>query len=123
MTVDELIDSTWEALRPSLFRRAVLGQQRCAELVMHVLAEFPDREFASRGAVEGNAVDRQIRSELEARVSRRFHASGQKPGRYGSVFFSIVVTWAVSAIVQYLVVQWWKRQFDAAAIRRGYGWK
>lgn len=123
MTLDQLVDQTWDELRGNMFRRAILGKRRCAELVMHTLACFPDRELVALKATAGSDLERQIVKQVEEKVASRYKATGQEPGTYGFVFLSIVLYWAVSAIVQYLVVQWWKRHFDAAAIRREYGWK
>lgn len=121
MTTDALIDSVWNELRPSLFRRSILGKRRCSEIVLHALAEFPDREFAARKATQGSSAERRIVEETEKRVAKRMKTStGDEV--YGSVILSLVLMWAVSSIVQYLVLQWWKRHFDAAAFRREYGW-
>jgi len=124
MTLDELIDDTWTALRPGLFRRALLGRQRCAELVMLAVAEFPDREL--RGCPRGSAYEQQMQEQLTERVAARFRATSGKAVAaepYGFVFLSIVLMWAIAAIVQHLVVKWWERHFDAAAIRSQYGWR
>jgi len=123
-TLDELIDATWNSLRPSLFRRAILGRQRCAELVMLACANFPDRELTT--CTQGSSRDHGIRKELAEIVEAKYRRSAAgRDGQdaYGMVFMSIVLMWAVSAIVQYLVLQWWKKHFDAAAIRKQYGWK
>lgn len=122
-TLDQLIDETWDSMRGNLFRRAILGKKRCAELVMHAVASFPDREFKSLNVRQDSDVERQVIKDVERRVAQRYTATGQEPGTYGYVFLSLVLYWAISAIVQYLVVQWWKRHFDAESIRREYGWK
>jgi hypothetical protein len=31
--------------------------------------------------------------------------------------------WAIAAIVAHIAVEWWKRHFDAAAMRAQYGWR
>lgn len=123
MTLDQLCDETWDSLRGNLFRRAILGRQRCDQLVMHALACFPDRELTSLKAARGSELESQIVQDVEGKVAERFRETKQEPGTYGFVFMSLVLYWAVSAIVQYLVVQWWKRHFDAEAIRKEYGWK
>jgi len=124
MTVDELIDDTWNALRPSLLRRSMLGRKRCAELVMHTLAVFPDREYYAMQAAEGSAADRRLRVETEERVHDRMRNSvAAEPGVYGFAIMSLVMMWAVSAVVQYLLAQWWKQRFNAGDFRREYGWK
>jgi len=120
MTLDELIDDTWVALRPG-FRRAWLGRERCAEIVSLAVAEFPDREL--RGCIRGSAYDRQMAEHLTERVSTRFRARATGAEPYGFAFLTIVLMWAIGAIVQHIVVRWWERHFDAAAIRAEYGWR
>jgi hypothetical protein len=123
MTLDELIDATWTSLKPSLFRRTILGRRRCAELVMLACANFPDRELVS--CTKDSARDKELRKELTDIVAAKYRqsaASRDEHDAYGMVFMSVVLFWAASAIVQYLVLQWWKKHFDAAAIRKQYGW-
>ena len=121
--LDELIDEAWLALRGSLFRRAVMGKQRCAEIVMLTLAHFPDRELKT--CLKGSAYAKQAERTLAETVERKYRASHVTVdgGTYGMVFLTIVLTWAVEAIVRYLLAQWWKKHFDAEQIRRRYGWQ
>lgn len=122
-TLDELIDGAWVSLRGNFFRRALLGKQRCSELVMLSCASFPDRELL--GCMDGSAHAKAVQAALVDRVAAKYRqtrGAAIQAEPYGMVFLSIVLMWAVSAIVQYLVVKWWQKHFDAAAIRKQYGW-
>lgn len=120
--IDDLIDECWGAMRPSLMRRAVLGKQRCAQLVMMTLANFPDRELV--GATPGSAYERQQKRMLAARVEAQYRSGAPTTqGTYGAVFLSIVLAWAIKAIVEYLIDQWLKKHFSMHDIRQQYGWK
>lgn len=122
MTLDDLVDECWMAMRPSLFRRAILGKRRCAHLVMMSLANFPDRELV--GAAPSSAADRQARKQLAATVEAKFRETAQEvTGTYNAVFMTIVLAWAIKLIVAYLISAWFKRQFSIEEIRERYGWK
>lgn len=121
-TMDDLIDECWGIMRPSLMRRAVLGKQRCAQLVMMALANFPDRELV--GTIPGSAYERQQKRTLAARIEAQYRKNvGEVQGTYGAVFLSIVLAWAIKAIVEYLIDQWLKKHFSMDDIRHQYGWK
>jgi hypothetical protein len=120
--IDELIDECWGAMRPSLMRRAVLGKQRCAQLVLMTLANFPDRELV--GTTPGSAYEKQQKRTLAARVEAKYRKDAPaNHGTYGAVFLSIVLAWAIKAIVEYLISQWFKKSFSMDDIRQQYGWK
>lgn len=123
-TLDDLIESTWTALRPNLIRRALLGRKRVAELVMLTCAEFPDRELAD--CERGSPHDLEQREQLARRVEARYRATAQAATAaepYGFVILVTILTWAIAAIVAHIAVRWWERHFDAAGMRRQYGWK
>ena len=120
--IDDLIDECWGAMRPSLMRRAVLGKQRCAQLVMMTLANFPDRELI--GSDFGSAYEKQQRRTLAARIESQYRDNAPAArGTYGSVFLSIVLAWAIKAIIAYLFERWFKKSFSMDDIRQQYGWK
>jgi hypothetical protein len=124
MTTSQLCDEVWLSLRGNLFRRTILGRKRCDELVMLSCAEFPDRELSA--CVQGSEQEREQIDRMIDRVSSRYQQiRSASPGKqeYGFAFLTLVLVWAVSAIVQYLVIKWWKKHFDAAEMRRQYGWK
>jgi hypothetical protein len=121
-TIDELIEECWGSMRPSLMRRAVLGKKRCAQLVMMTLANFPDRELV--GATPGSSSERQHRRKLATKVESQYRDDAPSAkGTYGAVFLSIVLAWAVKAIVDYLIDQWLRKHFSMDDIRQQYGWK
>lgn len=121
-TIDELIDECWGSMRPSLMRRAVLGKQRCSRLVMMSLANFPDRELV--GTAPGSAYERQQKRMLAARVESQYRKDAPPATTtYGAVFLSIVLAWAIKAIVEYLIDRWINNRFSMDDIRQQYGWK
>ena len=120
--IDDLIDECWGSMRPSLMRRAVLGKKRCAQLVLMALANFPDRELV--GATPGSAYEKKQKQTLAARVEANYRKDAPPThGTYGAVFLSIVLAWAIRAIVEYLIDQWLKNHFSMDDIRHQYGWK
>lgn len=123
MTIDELTDDVWHSLRGNLFRRAVLTRRRCDELVMLSCAEFPNRELSSSGASPNSEKEEEILKRAADRVVARYQSQARGPQEYGFVFLSMILMWAAAAIIQYLVVKWWQRHFDAEAIRARYGWE
>lgn len=125
VSVDAIIDGTWDALRGNYFRRAMLGKVRCAEIVMHTLAVFPDRQIVALKATKGSAVEQQVIESTIVAVAERYQmtSAAKQQSPYGFVLLSLVLYWAIAAIVQHLIVEWWKRHFDAAALRQEYGWK
>lgn len=123
MTLDDLIDDTWRTLRANYFRRALLGKKQCAELVMLTVSEFPEADL--QACAQGSDYEKTLVGELITRVASRFAdnriASGKQ--EYTFAFMSVILLWAVSAIVQHLVTQWWDRHFSAETIRAQYGWR
>ena len=100
----------------------MLGKQRCAQLVLMTLANFPDRELV--GTMPGSAYERQQKRTLAARVEAKYRKDAPPThGTYGAVFLSIVLAWAIRAIVEYLIDQWLKKHFSMDDIRQQYGWK
>ena len=120
--IDDLIDECWGSMRPSLMRRAVLGKRRCAQLVMMALANFPDRELV--GTMPGSAYEKQQKRTLAARIEAHYRKDAPAAqGTYGAVFLSIVLAWAIKAIVEYLIDRWLNKRFSMDDIRQQYGWK
>lgn len=122
MSIDELTDACWVSMRGSLFRRAILGRQRCSELVMMTLAKFPDAMLV--GVTQNSAADRKIRNTLALRVEAAYRSKAtESDGTYGAVFMTIILAWAIKLIVAYLINAWFSQQFSIADIRQQYGWK
>lgn len=121
-SIDELTDACWVSMRGSLFRRAILGRQRCSELVLMTLAQFPDANLI--GVTQHSAADRKVRAALASQVEAAYRSKDRPhEGTYGAVFMTIVLAWAVKLIVAYLINAWFSQQFSIADIRRQYGWK
>lgn len=86
-------DEVWDALGATPVRRAMLGRERC-DAIVRVAMEAHD-EYAGRS---------QLGRLIEARVRERYR------DRLGVPFMTLVVWWAISAIVQALVARWWSQE-------------
>ena len=92
---DRACDAVWESLAATPARRALLGRRMADSIVRAALEEMPP--VASGNAAAG--CDR-----VERRVRRRMS------DRHGVAFTTILLSWAISAIVQALVAYWWRQQ-------------
>jgi len=99
-------DAAWRGLAQNPLRRAMLGRERCDALV-RVAADQLDatnREFLpliQRAGSTTIEVDTDtLRKLVEARVRQTYHE------RSGFAFMTLVIAWAISAIVQVLVQRW-----------------
>lgn len=108
MTDDELAearDHVWEALRSSPIRRAILGRERCDALVRVTLnAMPPEAELCAAAASPG------YRSFLCERLERRVRANYSE--NCGFAFVTMILVWAISAIVKALVIRWIERRLS-----------
>lgn len=93
-------DGAWEALSGAPLRRAMLGRVRCDRLVRLAAEALDSAEF--RGAVFDNAHGRAARRQIARRVGDVY----SEP--CSSVFVSLVLSWAIQAIVSYLIRRWWE---------------
>lgn len=109
MTASELQaarDAAWRGLAKNPVRRAMLGRERCDAIVrvaVDQLAEVHGEYEASVRAagLSGVAVHGDdLRKRVEARVRQTYHE------RAGFAFMTMVIAWAISAIVQVLVQRW-----------------
>ena len=90
---DELRDArdhAWESLAASPLRRAMLGRERCDAIVRVALDEC-----RAAPAAGGN-----FRRLVEDRVRSRYRDQA------GFAFMSLLIAWAISAIVQAVVAHW-----------------
>lgn len=98
-------DAAWRGLAKNPIRRAMLGRERCDALV-RVAADQLDatnREFlplVQRSAARIEVDTDTLRKRVEARVRQHYHE------RAGFAFMTLVIAWAISAIVQVLVNRW-----------------
>lgn len=90
---DELRDArdhAWEALGSTPVRRAMLGRGRCDAIVRVALSECRAANVAGPGLVR----------TVEDRVRARYR------DQEGFAFMSLLIAWAISAIVQAVVAHW-----------------
>lgn len=110
MTADELraaSDAAWNALGRSPLRRAMLGRERCDAIVRVSIDHLPD--VASELAACGD--DAQAQAEAIHRLERRVRLRYSE--NCGLAFMALIVVWAISAIVQALVIRWLNQQKGA----------
>lgn len=109
MTLEELSNECWTLMRPAFFRRAILGRRRCDELVMHIVAAFPDAKFSSKEFC--SALERSWKARLP-----------EVRGKYEAVFRVIVLPWAIRGIVTHVSQGIHDKRLVIKTIRRHYGW-
>lgn len=95
-------DGAWESLAGAPLRRSLLGRERCDRLVRLASIALESAEF--RGAVFDNASGRAARKQVAKRVSDVYSE------QCSSVFVSLVLSWAIQAIVSYLIRRWWENR-------------
>lgn len=95
---DRACDAVWEALAATPARRALLGRRMADSIVRAALEEMPPV------AMHGDFIRAYVGKEMERRVRRRMG------DRHGVAFTTILLSWAISAIVQALVAYWWRQQ-------------
>lgn len=95
-------DGAWESLGAAPIRRSLLGRDRCDRLVRLAGIALQSAEF--RGAVFDNAPGRAARKLVAKRVADVY----SEP--CSSVFVSLVLSWAIQAIVSYLIKRWWENR-------------
>lgn len=99
-------DAAWRGLAKNPIRRAMLGRERCDAIVRVAadqLAEVHGEYEASVRAagLSGLAIPGStLRKRVEDRVRQTYHE------RAGFAFMTLVIAWAISAIVQVLVQRW-----------------
>lgn len=90
---DELRDTrdhVWEVLGSTPVRRAMLGRERSDAIVRVALSECRAAKVAGPG----------LARTVEDRVRARYR------DRDGFAFMSLLIAWAISAIVQAVVAHW-----------------
>ena len=95
-------DAVWDALGRSPFRRKLLGRQRCDAIVRVAMDSIVPIEMnvSGPGTDQGDVVILRI----ERRVRERYAE------QCGFAFSTLILSWAISAIVQALVARWWKNR-------------
>jgi len=94
-------DEVWQALASRPLRRSILGRERCDAIVrvaMHQL-QAVDVEVAAGWHRDGEMVT-AVRRRVERRVKSAYAE------QCGMAFTTLILVWAISAIVQALVIRW-----------------
>ena len=91
----EAKEGAWEALAHAPLRRYMLGRDRCDRLVRLAIETALPGEYVAAGHDAG------MRQAICERVAGRYEE------RCSSVFVTMILSWAISAIVQYLIRRWW----------------
>jgi hypothetical protein len=123
--LDTIIDRVWAALRPALFRRAMIGSVGIAELTMLAVRHCPS---AALQAAHGNEGQMQlVLQQWEQLVHAGFafnatRRNAEMSHSYGAVRWVVVVPWAVQLVVLFvceLVVQ---GEVDIDKLHKECGW-
>lgn len=95
-------DAVWDALGSAPLRRAILGRERCDAIVRVAMDSIPTMELqaAGRGTGHEAAVIRRIERRVRGRYAEQC----------GFAFSTLILSWAISAIVQALVIRWWRNR-------------
>lgn len=99
LTLSAARDAAWLALGSSPVRRSLLGRERC-DAIVRVAMEEAQYESAVCGTLD--MTDASIR--IRRRVAKRYD------GQCGFAFSTLILSWAISAIVQALVIRWWRER-------------
>jgi hypothetical protein len=93
-------DYVWAELARHPIRRAMLGRERCDEIAATARRKMPpDRVMA---AARRSKTERYIRVDVERQVRDEYAQ------RAGFAFMTMLIMWAIGAIVQALVKKWWE---------------
>ena len=101
-TLQDVRDGAWVALGAAPIRRSLLGRERSDRLTRLAAVALESSEF--RGAVFDNASGRAARKQVAKRVADVY----SEP--CSSVFVTLVLSWAIQAIVSYLIRKWWEQR-------------
>jgi len=101
-TLAELRCEAWDALNAAPVRRYMLGRRRCDELVRLAMDNLCEGDLILAGV--GTQAQSRLRQGVERRVRRHYSE------KCGFTFTTFILSWAVSAIIQVLVLRWWSNQ-------------
>lgn len=99
-------EAVWQSLGRSPLRRRMLGRERCDAIVRVAVDQVAAvhgeyREAVRVAGLTGVAFPPAVMCErVESRVRQHYHE------RAGFAFMTLVIAWAISAIVQVLVQRW-----------------
>jgi hypothetical protein len=98
-------DAVWRRLALHPLRRAALGRAQSDAITAVALEQMPDvTELDVAG--EGTDFERLLVERTERRVLDVYSE------RCGFVLTTFLLTWAISAIVQALIVRWWRKRHE-----------
>lgn len=103
MTADDR-DHVWEALGAAPLRRAMLGRERCDAIARVAFNQLHDAKRELAGFGNDPRMQAAVCQRLERRVRNLYSEN------CGFAFMTLVVVWAISAIVQALVIRWLNQQ-------------
>ena len=98
--MSDLCEHVWQRLSTSPIRRAMLGRQRCDAIVGAAVAAI-DHETLVAGDEFTSPWT------LSRTVVRRVRATYRE--NCGFAFTTMILYWAISSIVQVLVIRWWNQ--------------
>lgn len=93
-------DYVWVELARHPIRRALLGRERCDEIVATAARRSPAGLRIFRGELK--ATRDAMRDAWETSVREEYE------NRAGFAFMTMLIVWAIGAIVQALVKKWWE---------------
>ena len=95
LELDQAREAVWQALGDRPMRRRLLGRKRSDAIVRVALSQIAAMEGELRAAGPDG-----IRRRIEERVRAVYSEN------CGMAFTTLVLVWAISAIVQALVIRW-----------------
>lgn len=99
----EARDAVWRRLALHPLRRAALGRDQADAITAVAMGQMPD-DVEMDVAGEGTDFERMLRERTERRVLDVYSE------RCGFAITTFLLTWAVSSIVQALIVRWWRKR-------------
>lgn len=100
-------DHVWRSLGRYPVRRAMLGREKADAITTTTLANLPTAAISAAGD------DSAALEEIIRQTDRRVRAEYSE--RSGFAFLTILALWAISAIVQILVIRYWTNNKVEAA--------
>jgi len=92
-------EDVWQALGSRPLRRSMLGRERCDALVRVALSQLD----AVEGELAAGWCDHHV-DAISRQVERRVRTVYAE--QCGLAFTTLILVWAISAIVQALVIRW-----------------
>jgi hypothetical protein len=99
----EAREAVWRRLALHPLRRAALGRDQADAITAVAMRQMPD-DVEMDVAGEGTDYERVLRERTERRVLDLYSE------RCGFALTTFLLTWAISAIVQALIVRWWRKR-------------